>query len=78
MFHAPRPNENLAIGRLEYVEVLSRPRFNFQPVFLKVLVCYFLLLESEMMKFKVFMLLCPSSSMLDRPSGWDVIPSTGI
>lgn len=21
MFHAPRPNENLAIGRLEYVEV---------------------------------------------------------
>lgn len=22
MFHAPRPNENLAIGRLEYVEVI--------------------------------------------------------
>lgn len=23
MFHAPRPNENLAIGRLEYVEVIG-------------------------------------------------------
>lgn len=22
MFHAPRPNENLAIGRLKYVEVI--------------------------------------------------------
>lgn len=28
MFHAPRPNENLAIGRLEYVEVTFSKRFS--------------------------------------------------
>lgn len=37
MFHAPRPNENLAIGRLEYVEVI----------------CFKILLRNVLSKYRV-------------------------